>query len=135
MPITDIILQALNPSIGEITQSLGLLNRVPASIRTALFDSLDEQMLRKLVDWSQTFVTEINKLPQVDHVSVRRLIDPNVSDDFLQTMSDASMDVPILEPGTLDEINNTMTKAIKANNWIQALQVGMWLAGAVSPAK
>lgn len=124
------VLSALSPSVAEIATTLGLLNKIPTPIRTALLQSLSEPMLKQLATWSQTFVTEVNHLDGgVTDATLRKLVNPTLSDDFITTMNNSGFDTPLMLPSDLDTIGNNMTLAIKSQNWLQAMQVGFMIAG------
>lgn len=125
----------LNPATSQIASTMGLLGRIPQEIQQVLLGSLTEEMLQKLATWSTTFIDEVNKLPECNPVNLRRLVDPHLDSDYFATMAQAGLDVPLLDAADLATINNTMTKAIKAENWKEAIGVALSIAGNIVPVK
>jgi hypothetical protein len=144
MGITDAIgegynllasIASLSPLPHQIATTMGLLGRIPEDIRGVLLSSLNEEMLEKIASWSTTFVEELNRLPNCSPISLRRLVDPTLDTEFFEVMARVGLDVPLLDAADLAEVNNAMTKAVKAENWKEAIGVALSIAGNVIPVK
>lgn len=115
---------ALNPSGAEVQQVFFGLGKLPPEVLKALVSSLDEAAIRKLANWAEIFVSQLNAVKRAQAFPEHS---PNYSDDFIAVMAGAKFLGDKLDLSTLDEAQNEMTKAIKAENWKQALWVGFSL--------
>jgi hypothetical protein len=124
------ILGAFNPTLGEITATLSGLSKIPTPVLVPFLKGLDEDMIRKLATWSDTFVKHINDLGP-DRISAGELaasMDYGTATDFFDVMSNTKFVGTKMDLETISQASNMMTKAIKGENWQQAIQVGLSLA-------
>lgn len=121
------VLGALNPTAGEITGLFSGFKAIPSPILQAILQGLDENVLRKLATYSSAFAKKINELGPTG-------VDPSVGEnsphasDFFSTMNAAGYKGPKLDWDTLTAAADMITLAIKAEDWQQAVAVGMSLA-------
>lgn len=125
------LLASLNPTSSEIAQLFWALGKVPPNVLRAIIKSLDEEMLRKFAIWSQTFIQYINDLgpAAVDPESFREsLASSGMSGDFMHVMHNTRFTGPKLDLENVSRASNKITKAIKAQNWQDAVYVGLTLS-------
>src|SRR3954464_15270075 len=97
------LLSALNPTSGQIAAFFTAFKMVPPPILKALITSLDEQMLKKIALWTETFTQHLNDLGP-DAISpeiLKKSLEPGTDDDFFTVMYGTKFQGPTLDSQTL----------------------------------
>lgn len=124
------LISSVNPTVNEIVSLFKGFSKMSPSMYQFLLKAIDEHLLEKIAQWSQVFIKHVNDLGP-DAILPYVLDDaekPVSSDDFMSVMKDAEYRGPKLSASDLQEVSNAVTKAIKANDWEQAVQVGIGIA-------
>lgn len=124
------LLSGLNPTTGHIAAFFSGFKKMPPPMLRAVVASMDEEMLKKIGEWSQTFADHLNNLGP-DALTKEVLdssMDFGTDDDFFSVMNKTEFKGPKLTDEFLKSASNACTKAIKAKNWADAVWVGMTLS-------
>lgn len=126
--IVDIFSLA-NPSVAQMGTFMKYLAKTPPGLRTALLNNLDEAKVKQIADWSKAFTEHLNTLDvPLDAMATRRILDPEVTDNFMDVMKGTRYEGVLISEADMANANNMMTTYLKAENWKQAIMVGMSLA-------
>ena len=119
------LLSGLNPTFSEIESLFMAFTKAPTNIIQVLLKTVDEQMLIKLAKWSTAFAQHLNDVGTPVDPSQGGV--PNPSSSFMDVMNGTTFVGAKLTPQDLEIATNIATSAIKANNWEQAIWVGITL--------
>ncbi len=127
--LTELI-TGLNPSVGQIAGFFTAWRKMPTPILSVLVKSMDEEMLKKIATWTETFAKHLNDLgpDAIDQDVLAKSIEYGDETEFFDVMNATKYIGPKLNEKNLREASNAATKAIKAQNWQDAVMVGMTLA-------
>lgn len=132
MPAIDLLtlLSTVNPTVGEIESLFKGLSKISPSILQVLLKSVDENMIAKIAQWSTIYIGKVNDLgpAPIDQNTMNESNESADSSNFMDVMKGTKYVGPRLSAQDLDTASNMLTKAIKANNWEQAIQVGIAIA-------
>lgn len=118
----------------DLLRLLGGWAKAPADILQRAIEAADPEAVRRLALFAKAFSDKVNNVGDYDETRLMIAISPFLSDDFFAVMGASK---PVITETSFEEINKAsleMTTAIKAENWKQALQVGIGLAGQIVPA-
>lgn len=121
------LLTAFNPNHSQIVQTITSLGGMPEPFLKVILSLLDEGVMRRLGEWCQTYAQIVNDVhyKREDAESVRL---SNYNSDYFKVMEETRYIGQRLGNEDLEYASNQMTKAIKAQNWREAIMVGVALA-------
>jgi hypothetical protein len=132
MIASDIItlLESFSPSVGDIASLFTGFSKMSPNMLNVIMQAMDGNLLEKIATWSQTFTNKLNDLgPDAFNVDfITKSLQSADSDDFFEVMKATKYIGPTINSQDLDAASNAITTAIKAENWQQAIQVGLSLA-------
>jgi len=109
----------------EIAQVFRGLASVPPSVLKPVLLGLDSAVIKQLAHWAMLFVTELNRLEIPPSPSQE---EPVLTGDFHDAMQAIQPNRISLCSSDLANAMNSMTKAIKANNYLQSVKMGIAIA-------
>lgn len=118
--------------ISIITKVIAALSQIPAPALTMLVNGMNPDLVKTLGQWSEAYVQEVNRM--VAPVSGPQSGEPNFSLTILDVMNGTTFQGTKLTFADLAIATNESAKAIKAENWKQALMFALSLAGKVGAA-
>jgi hypothetical protein len=124
VPITDLI-ATLNPTAAEIIRVFQGFAKIPPGILKAILQTMDGSLLKRISAWAEAFVTQLN---QVNIEPAPDAGQPRFAADFLQAMQATKFQGQLITPEELSIASNAITKAVKAENWLEGVWVGISLA-------
>lgn len=119
-----------NPAVSEIKEMFNGFSGMPHSLLNVVLKSLDEELLKKMATWSVSFAEEMNKISMPEDPG-EDVTTPDYNEDFLDAVGATKWKGKKLTWAMIEEANNKITKAIKAENWEAAVLLGIRLAGGV----
>lgn len=121
------LLTAFNPNHSQIVQVIKSLGGMPEPFLKVVLAMLDDGAMRRLGEWCQTYAQIVNDV-HYKHEDSASMQASNYSGDFFEVMEQTRYVGERLGNKDLEVASNYMTKAIKAQNWREAIMVGIALA-------
>ena len=125
------MLTALNPTSSQIISLFKGLALIPRDLLGVFLNSLTPAALAKLATWAEVFITNLNQV-QAQAKPSPDIGDATLSTDFLTAMAATQFYGDKLTPQDLSVASNAITKAMKAENWLDGVQAGITLAQTVA---
>jgi hypothetical protein len=125
-PVGDV-----TPSAGSLLAMFTGIAGLPAQAQAILLERLmDAKGRQQLAEWSVSFADVMNKVKEhgIDKV---RVLEPSIETDFLSLMKGTKYVGVRIGFDTLERVSNQMTKAMKAKNYLDAIRLGVALAGSL----
>jgi hypothetical protein len=120
-------LTLLQPTLSELASLFSGLSIVPQKILNGLLLAMDPSLVEKLAAWAETFIAKADGI-QVPATS-EQSPPANFSGNFGDTMGSVQQTGHKLTQAELSEAHKAVTEAIKSQNFVQGVQVGVSLAG------
>lgn len=136
IPLFGTLVKVASPTLGGITDLFKVWDKLPKDQTALLLKFMDEEQLAKLASWAETFSARLNDLgpSAVNAELFDAAAAANLDGEFEEVMGGTKYVGPKLTAEDLAKASNAITKAIKASNWLEAIQVGIGLAGGGVPA-
>ena len=115
----------MTPAIDLAVKAIESMAKMPTEALKLLITGLDSEAMRKLAEWADAYVSEINRMTPPPAPDAG---EPRFDDNFLDVMKGTTFHGERLSFQDLEIAANAMAKAIKAENWKQALWVGLSVA-------